>query len=76
MKDPELMTREELIGEVQMHRQAAEFHRIGRLAVREAQEESRRLGVANVYFINGRTLYEMPNGEYSLTPPPVKKAGG
>ena len=59
-----------------MYHRADEFARIGRLAVKEAQEESRRLGVANVYFINGRTYYEMPNGEYSLTPPPFKKAGG
>jgi hypothetical protein len=59
-----------------MYKKADEFVRIGRLAVKEAQEESRRLGVANVYFINGRTYYELPNGEYSLTPPPQKKAGG
>ena len=32
-------------------------------AVREAQEESRRLGVPNVYEINGVTHYELPNGE-------------
>ncbi len=50
----------------------AEVVRIARLAVKEAQEESRRLGVANVYFIKGRTYYELPNGEYSLTPPPRK----
>lgn len=40
-----------------------------REAVREAQEESRRLGVPNVYFINGRTYYELPNGELTLEDP-------
>jgi hypothetical protein len=42
---------------------AAEWLRIGRIAVRKAQEESRRLGVPNVYSFNGKILYELPNGE-------------
>jgi hypothetical protein len=63
--------------ELEMYRRAADFVRIGRLAVQEAREESRRLGVANVYFINGRTYYELPNGEYTMTPPPgYQKNGG
>jgi hypothetical protein len=35
-------------------------------AAREAQEESRRMGVPNVYSINGKLYYEMPNGEIKL----------
>ncbi len=67
----------ELIREVEMYRRAVDFVRIGRLAVKEAQEESRRLGVANVFFINGRTYYELPDGEYTLKPPPgYEKNGG
>lgn len=67
----------ELLREVEMYRKAADFVRIGRLAVKEAQEESRRLGVANVYFINGRTYYELPDGEYTMKPPPgYEKNGG
>ncbi len=62
--------------ELEMYRRAADFLRIGRLAVKEAQEESRRLGVANVYFINGRTYYELPNGEYTMTPPPGYQKNG
>lgn len=46
-----------------------EFLRIARQAVLDAQEESRRLGVPNVYSINGRIYYELPNGELSLTDP-------
>lgn len=41
----------------------SEFIRIGRNAVRKAQEESRRLGVPNVYEIDGVILYEWPDGE-------------
>jgi hypothetical protein len=68
---------DELIHRLQMYEKVEEFGRIGRLAVKEAQEESRRLGVANVYFKYGRTYYELPNGEYSLTPPPPReKTGG
>lgn len=47
------------------------FH-IAKDAVRKAQEESRRMGVPNVYSINGKILYEWPNGELRLAPPPVK----
>jgi hypothetical protein len=56
-------------------RTAAEWTRVGREAVQAAIEENRRLGVPNVYSINGRIYYELPNGELSLedpgvTPPP------
>ncbi len=42
-----------------------EIQRIGNRAVRRAQEESRRLGVPNVYSIGGILHYERPDG--SLT---------
>jgi hypothetical protein len=48
---------------------AAEISRIGNAAVRSAQEESRRLGVPNVYDINGHTYYELPDGTLSLEDP-------
>ena len=34
-------------------------------AAREAQEENRRLGIPNVYYVGGRIVYQMPDG--SLT---------
>jgi hypothetical protein len=52
-------------------RVAAEWTRIGREAAQEAIEENRRLGVPNVYSINGRIYYELPNGELSLEDPGV-----
>jgi hypothetical protein len=67
---------DDLIHRLKMYEKVEEFGRIGRLAVEEAQEESRRLGVANVYFKNGRTYCELPNGEYSLTPPPPPEKAG
>lgn len=42
---------------------------IGRQAVRDAQDESRRMGVPNVYSLGGKLYYELPSGELSLTPP-------
>jgi len=48
---------------LEIYRNAAELLRIGNRAVREAQEESRRLGVPNVYSLNGKVYYELPNGE-------------
>ena len=50
-------------------RKAEEIERIGQRAVRRAQEESRRLGVPNVYSINGILYYELPNGELSRRDP-------
>jgi len=46
-----------------------EIMRVLRQAVREAQAESRRLGVANVYSINGKRYFELPDGTYTQTPP-------
>ena len=43
---------------------ADEIMQIFRSAVRKAQAESRRLGVPNVYTINGQRYFEFPNGEY------------
>jgi hypothetical protein len=48
--------------------------RIGRRAVRKAQDDSRRLGIPNVYSINGFLYYELPSGELSRTDP--LKTGG
>lgn len=46
---------------------------LGRKAVRKAQEESRRLGVPNVYFRKGRLLYELPSGELTEVDPWAEK---
>jgi len=43
--------------------------RIANLAVAKAQQESRRMGVPNVYSINGRIYYETPAGELSTSDP-------
>lgn len=46
-----------------------ELIRLGGIAVEDAQNESRRLGVPNVYSINGRLYYETASGELSLEDP-------
>jgi hypothetical protein len=48
-----------------------ELMRVCRSAVRKAQAESRRLGVANVYSFDGRLYYELPSGDYSRNRPPA-----
>lgn len=50
-------------------RRLAELTKIGREAVREAQEESRRLGAPNVYTINGVIHYELPDGSLTTEDP-------
>jgi hypothetical protein len=50
-------------------RKGEELERIGNAATQAAQEENRRLGIPNVYSIDGILYYELPNGELSLTDP-------
>ena len=59
-------------GDLQSELQA--YQRIGNRAVLQAQEESRRLGVPNVYSHRGRVYYELPNGELSLSDPLAEKS--
>ena len=46
-----------------------EIVRIGSRGVAKAQETNRRLGVPNVYSINGKLYYETSTGELSATDP-------
>lgn len=46
-----------------------EIVRVANRAVIHAQEESRRLGVPNVYSINGRLYYETSTGELTTVDP-------
>jgi len=45
-----------------VYQRADELIRIGRRAVRKAQEESRRMGVPNVYSFDGVFYYELEPG--------------
>jgi hypothetical protein len=54
---------------IEVYRQAAEIQRIGSRAVQQAQEESRRLNVPNVYSHNGTLYYELPDGELTTKDP-------
>jgi hypothetical protein len=49
--------------------QAAEFKRIGNLAVQKALEENRRLGIPSVFSRNGQIYYELPNGDITREDP-------
>ncbi len=66
----------DVLKNIDTFRKADELMRICRTAVRKAQAESRRLGVANVYSFNGERYFELPNGDYSRTmPKPTGKNG-
>jgi len=60
----------DVLQDVDTYQKVDELMRVCRTAVRKAQAESRRLGVANVYSFGGQLYYELPNGEYSRTRPP------
>ena len=57
------------LSNLETYQRVDEIMRIFRLAVRDAQEESRRLGVANVYSFNGQIYYELPDGELTRERP-------
>ncbi len=54
---------------LETYEKVQELMRGAHRAARAAQEENRRLGIPNVYSINGILYYELPNGELSLTDP-------
>jgi len=54
---------------LETYEKVQELIRIASRAARAAQEENRRLGIPNVYSINGILYYELSNGELSLTDP-------
>ena len=43
--------------------------RIGNTAVHLAQEENRRKGIPNVYCINGRIIWQLPDGTVTMQDP-------
>jgi len=66
----------ESLENTEMFRRADELIRVFRSAVRKAQAESRQLGVANVYSLNGQLYYELPNGDYSRQRPSTGPSRG
>lgn len=42
---------------------ASELLKIGNRAIKKAQENNRKNGIPNVYCINGKIVFELPNGE-------------
>ena len=46
-----------------------ELVRLGNIAVKAAQAESREMGVPNVYSVNGKLIYETATGDFFATDP-------
>ena len=55
--------------DIQLYLQAAEFKRIGNIAVEKALAENRRLGIPSVFYRNGQIYYELPNGDITRDDP-------
>jgi hypothetical protein len=54
---------------LEIYEKVQELVRLGNRAAHAAQEENRRLGIPNVYSINGILYWELPSGELSRTDP-------
>jgi hypothetical protein len=52
-----------------IYEKVRELIRAGNKAAHAVQEENRKLGIPNVYSINGILYYELPNGELSRDDP-------
>lgn len=39
--------------------------KLGNRAVKKAQENNRKNGIPNVYCINGKIVFELPDGEFT-----------
>ncbi|MEM1128071.1 MAG: hypothetical protein AAGI71_15605 [Bacteroidota bacterium] len=61
---------------LETYQEAAELRRLGNRAVRKAQAENRRRGIANVYSHEGRLYFELPGGEITEQDPLEKGANG
>ncbi|MBR1424806.1 hypothetical protein IJ579_04505 [bacterium] len=46
-----------------MSKLSEELLKLGNRAVKKAQENNRKNGIPNVYCINGKMIFELPNGE-------------
>ncbi len=53
----------------EIYQHALEFLKIGNDAVLKAREENRRLGIPNVFAVNGRLCWELPDGEITFDDP-------
>lgn len=43
----------------------AKLSRIASRAVRKAQEENRKNGIPNMYVINGKQIWQLPDGSFT-----------
>ena len=57
---------------LELYKRASLFLSIGNDAVHAVQEENRRLGLPNVYGMNGNVFFEMPDGKMVTRSPWAK----
>lgn len=50
----------------------ARLTRLASIGVKKAQEENRKKGIPNVYVINGRIVYQLPDGTITEKDPFAK----
>jgi hypothetical protein len=51
------------INDIKLYQKAALYSKLFNEAVKEAQEDNRQKGIPNVYALNGKIFYELPNGD-------------
>ncbi len=55
--------------DLKLYQKASLYNRLFNRAVKDAQEDNRRKRISNVYSFNGKTFYELPDGEITTENP-------
>lgn len=72
MKNKKSLANISNIKRLELYKRASLFLSIGNDAVHSVQEKNRKLGIPNVYGMNGNVFFEMPDGKI-VTESPWKK---
>ena len=57
------------VDDIKLYQRATFFANLFSKAVKEAKEINRKNGLPNDFVINGKTFYELPNGEITMENP-------
>jgi hypothetical protein len=66
--------RVEKLDNIEIYQTASLFMQLFSKAVKDAKEINRKNGLPNNFVINGKTFYELPNGEITTENPLKNKA--
>ncbi len=58
---------------IELYKKAIQFEKIGNEGIRRAMDENRKRGIPIIYTINGKLVYELPDGQILTQKPDILK---